>query len=124
MEEEEVKIPLQITSRSFSSSEALNQLVEEELEGLAKFFDRIQSCHVTVEQPHRHQRQGNHFKVRVELVVPGTELVVNRSPDEHESHENPYATVVEAFGSMKRMLQDYARKQRGEVKRLAARPIP
>lgn len=119
-----MKIPLQITSRTFSPSEALNQLVSEELESLGRYYDRIQSCHVTVEQPHRHQRQGNHFKVRIELVVPGQELVVNRSPDEHDSHENPYAAVVEGFRSMKRMLQDYARRQRGEVKRLAARPIP
>ncbi len=41
---------------------------------------------------------------------------MQRSPDEDHSHEDPYVVVRDAFDSMRRRLEDYMRKKRGDVK--------
>jgi ribosome-associated translation inhibitor RaiA len=116
-----VKIPLQITYRGFSSSDALSHVIKEEADKLEEFHDRVTGCRVVVEQPHRHHRKGKHFHVRIDLTVPGQELVVGRDPAEADRHEDPFVAVTEAFDAMRRMLQDYAAKRR-DVKMHGAEP--
>ena len=62
--------------------------------------------------PHKHNHQGREFVVRLDIKVPGGELVVN-----HEHNADAHVAVRDAFDAAKRKLQDYARRQRGEVKR-------
>jgi len=70
---------------------------------------------VVVEMPQRHKHQGKLHSVRIDLTVPGAELVAN-----HTQHEDVYVAIRDAFDAMSRQLEDYARKQRGEVKTHAA----
>ena len=111
-----MKIPLQITYRGFPSSDALSHVIREEADKLEEFFDRITSCRVVVDQPHTHHRKGKHFHVRVDITVPGQELVAGRDPAEHESFEDPFVAVGESFKAVRAMLQRYAEKRRGDVK--------
>lgn len=69
-----------------------------------------------IESPHKHHRKGNLYHLRIDVTVPGDEIVVKRSPDEQHSHEDPYVAVRDAFDSARRQLEDYARKRRGKVK--------
>lgn len=101
-----MNVPLQITFHGIDSSEALSERIREAAAKLEKFDDRIVACKVTVEQPHRQHQQGNAFHVRIQLSVPGTELVVN----EDTGLDNAYAAVAEAFEAMKRRLQEHNRK--------------
>jgi len=48
--------------------------------------------------------------------VPGGELVANREPDEHHAYSDVYVAIRDAFDAMRRQLEDYARRQRGQVK--------
>jgi cold shock CspA family protein/ribosome-associated translation inhibitor RaiA len=98
------------------SSETLDALIRDEVEKLEAYFDRIVSCRVAVEQPHRKHRQGSHFRVRVDLTVPNEEIVVGRDPPEHTNHEDPRIAVTEAFKATARQLQDYVRRIRMKVK--------
>jgi ribosome-associated translation inhibitor RaiA len=107
-----VKIPLQITYRGFSSSDALSHVIKEEADKLEEFHDRVTGCRVVVEQPHKRHRKGKHFHVRIDLTVPGTELVVGRDPAEADQREDPFVAVTDAFDAMRRMLQEYAAKRR------------
>ena len=75
-----MEIPLQITFRNMPPSEAIEDNIREKLSKLESFYDRIMSCRVIVEAPHRHHRKGNVYEVRIDLTVPGGELVINRSP--------------------------------------------
>lgn len=111
-----MQTPLRVTYRNLASSEALNHRIAEEAAKLETFFERIVSCRVVVEMPHRHHRQGRHFRVRVDLVVPGEELTVGRDPAEHKAHEDPLLAVSEAFRAMTRKLQDHVRKASLRVK--------
>lgn len=111
-----MKKPLEITFRHMDVSPALETIVRERAEKLEKFCDQIIGCSVVIESPHKHRHKGNLHRLRIKLTVPGEEIVVQRSPDENHSHEDPYVVVRDAFDSLRRQLEDYTRKRRGEVK--------
>jgi cold shock CspA family protein/ribosome-associated translation inhibitor RaiA len=110
--------PFQITYRHCDPSEALNAFMRDKAAELDQFYPRIVGCHAFVERPGNHHRKGKgaHYRVRLELTVPGKVLVVSRDPEKHIQKEDPYLSVNEAFHEMRRQLQDYARRQRGDVK--------
>ncbi|CAL1239187.1 HPF/RaiA family ribosome-associated protein [Candidatus Methylocalor cossyra] len=115
-----MKLPLQVTFRNMDPSEALEQNIRERAEKLNHFYDRLMSCRVMVEAQHRHHRQGNLYHVRLDLTVPGGELAVSRDPAQDHAHEDVYVAVRDAFDAARRRLEDFARRQRQEVKTHAA----
>jgi ribosome-associated translation inhibitor RaiA len=75
-----------------------------------------------VEKPHRHHQKGTLYHVRINLTVPGKEIVVQRDPAEHQEHGDIHAAIRDAFDAAKRQLEDYARERRREVKQHAPSP--
>jgi cold shock CspA family protein len=91
-------------------------------------------CRVAIEVPHRHHRKGSPYHIRIDLTVPGEEIVVKREPSlRHRArqlgeteikkqlemktpHKNLRVAINDAFRAAGRRLQDYARRQRGDVK--------
>ena len=112
-----MQLPIQVTLRDISPSEPVEGYIRERAAKLDAFYDKIMGCRVVVEAPVRHHRKGGPFKVRIDLTVPGDELVVNRQSD-----EDLYVAIREAFDAMRRRLEDYARRQRGSVKAHEAPP--
>ena len=106
-----MQIPLQITIRDVEHSEALETHIRGKVEKLEEFFKSIISCRVVVEMPHKHHHQGKQFNVRIDIGVPGSEIVVNR-----DHAEDIYVALRDAFDAAKRQLEDYARKIRGDIK--------
>ena len=106
-----MQIPLQVTIRDMEPSAALDIHIREKAQKLDEFFDRIMSCRVVVEMPHKHHHQGKQFNVRIDIGVPGNEIVVNR-----DHSEDVYVALRDAFNAAKRQLEDYARKIRGDIK--------
>ncbi len=117
-----MKLPLQIVLRNMAPSEAVEANVREHVDRLEKYYDKIMSCRVMVEEHHRHHHRGNLFHVRVDVKVPGRELVVSREPGEHHAHEDVYVAIRDAFDSARRQLEDYVRLRRGNVKLHEAQP--
>ncbi|MBV9949616.1 MAG: HPF/RaiA family ribosome-associated protein [Myxococcales bacterium] len=111
-----MQLPLQITFHGVQHSDAVEQYVRARADKLETFDARITACRVAIEQPHRHSRRGEHFRVRVDLVLPGGEVVAERVPDDDEAYEDAYAAIDAAFDDAGRRLQDFVRRQRGEVK--------
>ena len=106
-----MKLPLQITTRGFPHSEALDNHIREKAAKLVTFYPGVMGCRVMVEVPHKHKHNGRAFNVRLDITVPGKELVVN-----HEPHEDAYVAVNDAFDAAMRQLEDYERRQRFNVK--------
>ena len=138
-----MEIPLQITFRNMAPSEAVENAIQDKAFKLDSFYDRILSCRVVVEAPHRRHRKGKAYQVRIDLSVPGTELVINRAPkrlkttkslalekelvEAHEpskqaAHADIYVAIRDAFNAAGRKLQDFARRQSGVVKPHDERP--
>jgi len=106
---------LQITFRNIDSSPAVEAKIRERARELEQFFDRIVSCRVVIEAPDR-RRHGDLFHIRVDLKVPGKEIVVKRDPPEHHAHEDIYVAVRDCFDAVRRQLEDHVRRSRGDVK--------
>jgi ribosomal subunit interface protein len=111
-----MQVPLQITFRHMDSSEAVATRIRERVAELERFFDRIVSCRVVVECRHPRHQQGNLFRVRVDLKVPGREIVVGRDPVAHHAYEDVYVALRDAFDAARRLLEDHIRERRGDVK--------
>lgn len=111
-----MRIEPQITFRNMASSPAVEADVQRRIAWLQRFHPAIVGCHVAVEAPRKRHKQGGLFRVRIELSVPGGELVVSRSPPEHASHADVYVAVRDAFRAARRELLDHARLIRGDVK--------
>ncbi|HEV3090398.1 MAG TPA: HPF/RaiA family ribosome-associated protein [Candidatus Cybelea sp.] len=91
----------QITYRGVDHSEALRALIERESAKLDRFFNRITSRRVLVEHDPQ-LREGAPFRVRIDVVVPGHELMSDAS--EHDAD----VAVREAFRRARRRLKAYA----------------
>jgi ribosomal subunit interface protein len=117
-----MKLPVQITFRDMSPSEALEANVREKAQNLNRFYDGIMGCRVVVEARHKHHHKGNLYHLRIELTVPGQEVVVSREPVEDHSHEDVYVAIRDAFDAARRQLEDYARRHRHQVKKHAQAP--
>jgi cold shock CspA family protein len=126
-------LPVQVTFRNIAGSAGLEELVQKEAAKLERFYDRISSCRVVVERPQRAE-SGKLYHVRIDLGLPQGELVVKHTPTFHGTlkdteversrreadsvldHKSPQRAILEAFGEMRRRLQDYARRQGGAIK--------
>lgn len=111
-----MQIPLQITFRHMEPSEALEAKIREKAQKLEQFAEHIMSCRVTIDMEHKHHKQGKLFGVKIDITVPGTEIIADRHPDKHHAHEDVYVALRDAFDASRRQLEDYVRIQRGKVK--------
>lgn len=111
-----MQLPVQITFRHMDTSPAVEALIRERVDALERFYDRITACRVVVEVSARHHRKGKLFHIRVDLIVPGREIVVKRDPSEHHAHEDIMVAIRDAFDAARRQLEDHARNARGEIK--------
>jgi ribosomal subunit interface protein len=109
-------IPLQISFRNMDPSPAVEERIRKKAEKLERFHDRIIGCTVVVEAPHRHHHKGKLYSVRVDISVPGKELIVDRAKPSDHAHEDVYVAVRDAFDAAVRRLEDQSRKVRGSVK--------
>jgi ribosomal subunit interface protein len=108
--------PLQITFRDIDHSDALEAYVRQRADKLDTFFPRIVGCHVALESPHRRRHAGRHYRVRIDLTVPGNEIVVSHAPSDALTNQDLYAAIDQAFDQVGRRLEDHARRTRGDVK--------
>jgi ribosomal subunit interface protein len=111
-----MQIPLQISFRDMEPSAAVEARIRERAAKLDRYYDRIMTCRVVVEAPHRRHHQGKLYHVRVDVTVPQGELVVSREPVDRHAHEDVYVAIRDAFDATQRRLANYARRQRGDVK--------
>lgn len=107
-----MQLPLQLSVRNTTLGEAAEALVRRCVEKLELFYARIIGCRVMIEVPQRFPAGAPIvYNVRVDITVPGEEIVINRQP-----HPELVTAIQEAFDAAGRRLEDYARRQRGDVK--------
>ena len=111
-----MKLPAHIHFQGMEPSDALAARAREHVHKLETFAPDIVACRVAISLEQKHQHQGRPFSVRVDLSVPGHELVVNKVRD-----EDVYVALRDAFDNMKRQLEDLVRQRRGQTK---AHPVP
>jgi ribosomal subunit interface protein len=104
--------PLELTFRGLSPSESISEYVREKAEKLESAFERITSCRIAIDAPHQHHRGGVPYRVRIDLHVPGHELVAGEHPSNDAAHADVYAAVDDAFHDATRLLRDLKERRR------------
>lgn len=104
-----MELPLTITAQEITLPDSIEEVIREKALKLERFYDHLIGCHVRVAGPGKHHKNGGLFDVRIDLSVPGSELVVN-----HQRHEDLSVAIREAFAAAKRRLDEHARLQREE----------
>jgi len=117
-----MRLPLEVTFRNMDPSEVLEANIREHTDKLEQFYDRIMNCRVVVEQDHKRRHQGNLYHVRIDLTVPGKELVVSRESEKNDGHKDVYVAVRDAFRAMRRQLEDHTRRLRDQGKQRREAP--
>jgi hypothetical protein len=135
-----MKSQLQITFRNMKPSKEIEELIRAGAAKLDALYSQLVGCRVMVEIPHRHHKKGSPYHVRIDLTVPQGEIIVKREPSlsararqlgEREIRKNaevqiPHKdlrfAISDAFKAAARRLQDYARRQRGDIK--THEPLP
>ncbi|MEC4812530.1 MAG: HPF/RaiA family ribosome-associated protein [Scytonema sp. PMC 1069.18] len=99
-----MRSPLQITFHNIQQSDAVEEKIRECVAKLEQFHHRITSCRVVIDAPHQNHHKGKLYHVQIDLTIPGREIVVNRNPSNHESHQDIYIAIRDAFDAAKRQL--------------------
>lgn len=102
-----------ITFRDMLPSDAVKFAIENRIEKLERFFDRIISCRVTVSAPHRHHSHGRVYHIDVQLKVPRKIIFVGHDREKNRAHEDIYVAIRDTFDAVDRSLENYVRKIRG-----------
>lgn len=111
-----MKLPVHIQFHGMAPSEALERSAGAHVLKLESFAPDIMACRVGIELEQKHKHQGRPFSVRIDLTLPGHELVVNRV-----QNEEVYVALRDAFDSMKRQLVDVVRRRQRQEK---LHPVP
>ena len=98
---------VQIVFRGMPHSEALEARVRNKARKLAQLFPFLMGCRVVAEVPYRRHGNSSQFVVRLDVAVPGGEIVVNR-----EDHEDICIALREAFRAARRQLKGGSGRQR------------
>jgi cold shock CspA family protein len=104
-----MKLTPQVTFHGLDRSPALEAKALECARRLDRFADRIMGCRVDIEQTGRHRHQGRMYRVRIDLTVPGGEIVIGHDPGRDHRHEDAYVALHDAFEAARRRLEDRAR---------------
>jgi hypothetical protein len=128
-------LPLQVTFRNMKHSNEVEDWIRAEAGKLETFYHRIIGCRVAIEVPHRHHKKGKPLHIRIDLTLPGKEIVVKREPvvihrtpvngeaaalihpKAKSEHADLQLVIHDAFKAAGRRVQDFARRQRGDVKK-------
>lgn len=105
-----MEVTPRVTFRGMDHSEAVEAAVHERIERLSRFHDHITSCSVVIEAPHKHSQKGKIYHVRVNINVPGREIVVGREAEENHAHEDVLVAIRDSFDAAQRQLEDVVRK--------------
>jgi ribosomal subunit interface protein len=102
---------LRISYHGLEPSPALNEVISERARRLERLDDRLESLRVAVEAPHHRRRHGQHYRVRLELSLPGGDVISDR--DHPLDGDDAFVTVRRAFDVLRRRLCTREEKRRG-----------
>lgn len=105
-----MQVPLEISARRIDLSADLEADLRRRATKLERLYDRITSCRIAVERPSFHHQEGGPYRVRLDITVPGSELVADKQAEELN------IAIRDAFNAAERQVDEFSQRRRGEVK--------
>jgi cold shock CspA family protein/ribosome-associated translation inhibitor RaiA len=105
-----MQIPLELSARRATLTPDVEAELRARAEKLERHYRRITSCRIAVEGPSHHHHEGGPWRVRLDITVPGSELIADKEA------ATLTAAIQDAFDAAERQVEEFARKRRGDVK--------
>jgi cold shock CspA family protein len=117
-----MQIEPEISFRNVPRNDFLDQAILKGVDKLGKVHDRITSVRIAVEDQRGPGIHDNLYRVRIEVTIPGGEVVVKETPA--NGPRPPLDQVLnKAFDSARRKLKETRRQQKGQVKEHSVRSV-
>ncbi len=111
-----MQVPVQISFHGVDHSDAVEERIRDKVEKLEKFDSAMVSCRVVVETHHKNtantHKKGEPYHIRIDVGVPGDELVVKRQPKDAHAHEDILTAINDAFRKMEEQVKEYSRRRK------------
>jgi len=108
-----MQIEPEIAYRNVDPTPAMEEQILRGLAHLEKIHPRITACRIMVEIPHPRHVRGNLHRVRLDVTVPGREVVVSRDPPARRRREEATTAIREAFNLARKQLRDLRDQETG-----------
>lgn len=118
MNAQSVSIPVEVVFRDMVPLPSLEGDIRRRADKLRQWAPDLMSCRVVVEAQANRHRSGHIYTVKIDVSVPGDDLVAG----DHHANEEIAIAVRGAFDAIGRRLEDRERRRRGQVKQHAHRP--
>lgn len=106
-----------ITFHNLDPSPALEARIEQKIAKLNTRFKDIVGLNVVVEAAHHHQQKGRLYSTRIDVRLPGGQLVVSVHPGKNpRKHDKVFAAMNNAFLAIEKKLARYKELVRQKIK--------
>ncbi len=105
--------PFELVFRNMESSPALEASVRGQVKKLEKIYQHIIGCSVTIELQNHTHHTGDIPDVRIDIQVPGRDLVVNHR---HSRGSDALTSIHHAFEAAAFQLREYKARKKGHIK--------
>jgi ribosomal subunit interface protein len=112
-----MQIPLEVSTRDVTLSSQIEAELRKRADKLERHYNRVTSCRIALERPTgNHHHDGGPYRVRVDVTLPGSELVADKQA------EDIFIAIRDAFDAAERQMEDFVDRRRGFVKSPAVAP--
>jgi len=110
-----MQIPLEVSTRDVTLSPQIEAELRKRADKLERHYNRITSCRIALEQPTgNHHHDGGPYRVRVDVTLPGMELVADKQAEEI------FIAIRDAFDAAERQVEAFVDRRRGYGKSTGA----
>jgi len=108
--------PVELSFQHIEPSESVREVVLEKADKLQRFADHVLGVRVAIDAPHRQHRKGTMYDVRIDVSIPGDNIMITHQGPKDHAHEDIYTAINDAFDAAYRRLEEHTRRVRGDVK--------
>jgi hypothetical protein len=124
-------IPIEIIFHDVEPDPVLERRLHEKAAALRRYYDRIERIRVVLDRPHRHRVEGNPYQLRLQIAVPGRDIIVGQGPspiagaaptrrvkagEAAQARRDLQVAIRDTFAAARRQLQEHASHLRAESK--------
>lgn len=106
-----MQIPMEISTRDITLSPAIEAELRKRADKIERHYNRVTSCRIALERPTgNHHHDGGPYRVRVDVTVPGSEVVADKQSEEL------FVAIRDAFEAAERQVEEFVDRRRDFAK--------
>jgi ribosome-associated translation inhibitor RaiA len=106
---------LEVIFRNVRPSFRIRDRIEDYVDKLDRFDDRVQQCRVVVHSPRRSPKKTEGDRVTIHAALSNQEIVINSQVPPHRAHRDAAVAVQGAFEGLMRRLEEVAQARQNQA---------